>query len=206
VYKNTIAVDGPLHALGFPLPGVPYSSLTVSIDDVFTRQLAYYRYVRICFVCLGNICRSPTAEAVMRRLVEEVGLDGRVTLDSAGLSHWHVGELADSRTRSAAANRGIAISHRARQFTAADLERFDLVIAMDQENLAGIRRLMRGRNTPAVQLLRSFDPSSPEGAEVPDPYTGGPEGFDYVLDVCECACRGLVEFVQGQLSPSRAPR
>jgi protein-tyrosine phosphatase len=156
--------------------------------------------VRICFVCLGNICRSPTAEAVMRRLVDDAGLAGRVTLDSAGTGHWHVGELADPRTRSAAANRGIEISHRARQFVAADLERFDLVIAMDRDNLAALRRLLGRRDRPDVRLLRAFDASAPGGAEVPDPYAGGPDGFDHVLDLCERACRGLVEHVRAGLT------
>jgi low molecular weight protein-tyrosine phosphatase len=156
--------------------------------------------VRICFVCLGNICRSPTAEAVMRHLVDDAGLAGRVSLDSAGTGNWHVGELADPRTRSAAASRGIEISHRARQFVAVDLERFDLVIAMDRDNLAAIRRLLGRRDRPEAHLLRAFDATAPDGAEVPDPYAGGPDGFDHVLDLCERACRGLVEHVRTRLT------
>lgn len=132
----------------------------------------------------------------MRRLVEEAGLADRVVLDSAGTGHWHVGELADPRTRAAAAARGIEIAHRARQFVAADLERFDLVIAMDRENLAAIRRLGGGRNPPVVCLLRAFEPDAPEPADVPDPYAGGPDGFHHVLDLCERACRGLLEYVR----------
>jgi protein-tyrosine phosphatase len=156
--------------------------------------------VRICFVCLGNICRSPTAEAVMQRLVDDAGLAGRVTLDSAGTGHWHVGTPADPRTRAAAASRGIAITHRARQFVAADLDRFDLVLAMDADNLANLRRLLGRRDHPEVRLLRAFDASAPDGAEVPDPYAGGPDGFDHVLDLCERACRGLVEHVRTRLT------
>jgi protein-tyrosine phosphatase len=156
--------------------------------------------VRICFVCLGNICRSPTAEAVMRRLVDDAGLTGRVTLDSAGTGHWHAGEPADPRTRSAAASRGIDITHRARQLVAADLARFDLLIAMDRDNLAAIRRLLGRRDRPEAHLLRAFDPTAPDGAEVPDPYSGGPDGFDHVLDLCERACRGLVEHVRTRLT------
>jgi protein-tyrosine phosphatase len=135
----------------------------------------------------------------MRHLVAAAGLDDRVTLDSAGTGHWHVGELADPRTRTAAANRGIEISHRARQLTAADLERFDLVLAMDRDNLAAIRRMLGGRDTPLVGLLRAFDASAPDDAEVPDPYAGGPAGFDHVLDLCERACRGLVDHVRARL-------
>jgi protein-tyrosine phosphatase len=155
--------------------------------------------VRICFVCLGNICRSPTAEAVMQRLVDDAGLAGRIALDSAGTGNWHVGEQADPRTRSAAARRGIAIPHRARQLVAADLDRFDLLVAMDGDNLANIRRMAGTGAVPAAQLLRAFDADAPEGAEIPDPYAGGPDGFDHVLDLCERACRGLLRYAQDRL-------
>jgi protein-tyrosine phosphatase len=158
--------------------------------------------VRICFVCLGNICRSPTAEAVMQRLIDEAGLTTRVTLDSAGTGHWHAGELADPRSRAAARARGLDITHRARQLVAADLERFDLLVAMDHDNLHGIRRLPGTRSRPEVRLLRSFDPASAAGAAVPDPYAGGADGFDHVLDLCEAACRGLVDHVRAQLAES----
>jgi protein-tyrosine phosphatase len=156
--------------------------------------------MRICFVCLGNICRSPTAEAVMRRLVADAGLADRVTLDSAGTGNWHAGELADSRTRAAASRRGIEITHRARQLVAGDLERFDLVLAMDRDNLADIRRLFGRRAHPELALLRAFDATAPGGAEVPDPYAGGPDGFEDVLDLCERACRGLVEHIRARLA------
>jgi protein-tyrosine phosphatase len=135
----------------------------------------------------------------MRHQIAAAGLGDRVTLDSAGTGHWHAGELADPRSRAAAASRGIEISHRARQFTPADLERFDLVLAMDRDNLAAIRRMLGGRDTPLVTLLRAFDPSAPDDAEVPDPYAGGPAGFDHVLDLCERACRGLVVHVRDRL-------
>jgi len=134
----------------------------------------------------------------MRRLVEDAGLAERVTLDSAGTGHWHAGELADPRARAAAARRGVAITHRARQFTAADLERFDLVVAMDRDNLSELRRMIGSRATPVARLLRGFDAAAPAGAEIPDPYAGGAAGFDHVLDLCEQACRGLLAHVQGQ--------
>jgi protein-tyrosine phosphatase len=152
--------------------------------------------VRICFVCLGNICRSPTAEAVMQRLVDDAGLGDQIALDSAGTGDWHVGEPADPRTRAAAAKRGIAIPHRARHFVAADLERFDLLVAMDTANLTAIRGMLGRRPAPELRLLRSFEPGAPDGAEVPDPYSGGPAGFDHVLDLCERACRGLLQHVR----------
>jgi low molecular weight protein-tyrosine phosphatase len=162
--------------------------------------------VRICFVCLGNICRSPTAEGVMRALVEAAGLGDRVTLDSAGTGGWHVGESPDPRTAEAAARRGYDLTElRARQFRAADFDRFDLVVAMDRQNVADLRRLARHHPSgdPEIRLLRSFDPAAPEGAEVPDPYAGGSDGFERVLDICERACRGLLS--QLELDP-RASR
>ena len=158
--------------------------------------------VRICFVCLGNICRSPTAEGVMAKLLAEGGLADRVTIDSAGTGAWHAGELADPRTRSAASKRGIELTHRARQFTRHDLDQFDLVIAMDRENLRHLTLLTERRAQPEVRLLRSFDPAAPAGAEVPDPYSGGEEGFEKVLDQCERACAGLIAHVRERMNPA----
>lgn len=156
--------------------------------------------MRLCFVCMGNICRSPTAHGVMEHLVREAGLAGRIEIDSAGTGAWHVGELPDPRARAAAKKRGYDLSHRARRFTADDFTRFDLVLAMDRENLASLHRLARGRGHAAsVRLLRSFDPDAPEGAEVPDPYYREDDGFEHVLDICERACRGLLEHVRARL-------
>ena len=132
----------------------------------------------------------------MRALADRAGVE--LILDSAGTGDWHVGEPPDPRTRRAAAKRGYDLEPlRARQFTTADFDRFDLVIAMDRQNLANIERLARGLNqTPKISLLRSFDPTAPTGAEVPDPYSGGPSGFEEVLDICERACAGLLEWCQ----------
>lgn len=153
--------------------------------------------VRVCFVCLGNICRSPTAEGVMRHLVREAGLEGKIEVDSAGTAGYHSGEPPDSRARAAGKRRGVVISGRARRFEASDFERFDYVLAMDRTNLQDLRRLAAGARTKAhVELLRSFDPESPEGASVPDPYYGGDEGFDEVFDICWAACRGLLEMIR----------
>jgi protein-tyrosine phosphatase len=145
--------------------------------------------MRICFVCLGNICRSPTAEGVMRRLL---GDRTDIEIDSAGTGDWHVGELADPRTREAARTRGIDLTHRARQFVRADFDRFDLVLAMDAANLKTLHAMRGDRATPDLRLFRSFDPTAPRGAEVPDPYSGGRDGFEIVLDQCERACAGLL--------------
>jgi protein-tyrosine phosphatase len=158
--------------------------------------------VRICFVCLGNICRSPTAEGVMANLLAQSGLADRVIIDSAGTGAWHAGELPDPRTRAAASRRGIELTHRARQFTRHDLEQFDLVIAMDRQNLAHLKTLLGTRPHPEVRLLRSFDATAPAGAEVPDPYSGGEEGFEKVLDQCERACAGLIAHVRERMNPA----
>jgi protein-tyrosine phosphatase len=156
--------------------------------------------MRICFVCLGNICRSPTAEGVMQMLVDQAGLADAITIDSAGTGDYHSGEQADPRTRAAASRRGIELTHLARQFTREDLERYDLVVAMDAANLRILRRLIGDRATPELCLLRSFDPTAPADAEVPDPYyAGGERGFEEVLDQCERACAGLLAHARERL-------
>ncbi|HET9625050.1 MAG TPA: low molecular weight protein-tyrosine-phosphatase [Kofleriaceae bacterium] len=156
--------------------------------------------MKICFVCLGNICRSPTAHGVMVRLVEQAGLGDVVTIDSAGTAAYHVGELPDPRSRAAARRRGVELDHRARQFVAADLDRFDLVLAMDLQNLRSLRKLAAGRAAPTIALLRSFDPTADADAEVPDPWPGGEAGFEDVLDQCERACAGLLAHVKARLA------
>lgn len=153
--------------------------------------------VRVCFVCLGNICRSPTAEGVMRHLVESEGLADRILVDSAGTAAYHVGERADPRSRQAARERGIALASRGRQFEDGDFDRFDYVLAMDTENLSNLRALPGADTFQGVlALARDFDSAAPSGADVPDPYYGGDSGFDHVLDLCEAACRGLVDHLR----------
>ena len=149
--------------------------------------------IRLCFVCLGNICRSPTAHGVMLHLVGEAGLTGRVSVDSAGTGDWHLGEPPDPRTRAVARRRGIVLEHRAQHFGSRDFARYDLVIAMDRSNRRDLERLAPTEADRAkIRLLRSYDPAAPEDAEVPDPYYGGDDGFDEVFDICEAACRGLL--------------
>ncbi len=151
--------------------------------------------MRLCFVCLGNICRSPTAEAVMRKLLDDAGV-AHVTIDSAGTGDWHLGDPPDTRARDVARRRGIAMDHRAQKFTAADLDRFDLVLAMDRNNLRDLRAMARSDEARAkIRLLRSFDPGA-SSPDVPDPYYGKPADFEHVFDVCEAACRGLLEHVK----------
>jgi protein-tyrosine phosphatase len=154
--------------------------------------------VRLSFVCLGNICRSPTAEAVMRHLVKQAGLQDRILIDSAGTGDWHVGEPRDRRSAEVGRRRGIPLSGRARQFVPTDFARFEFVLAMDRQNLVNLRGLAPDDAArDKVRLLRSFDPTIIEGDdEVPDPYFGGPEGFDEVFDICLRACQGLLDHLR----------
>jgi protein-tyrosine phosphatase len=155
------------------------------------------KQVAVSFVCMGNICRSPTAEAIMRHLVREAGLDAAITVDSAGTGDWHVGEERDRRSRATAKQRGMPITGPARQFERSDFARFDLVLALDEENARDLRRLAPTDEARAkVCLLREFDAGAAPGAEVPDPYYGGPEGFALVFDICLAACRGLLEHLK----------
>ncbi len=158
------------------------------------------RVIRLCFVCTGNICRSPTAEGVMRHLVREGGFDGSVLIESAGTGSWHVGQRADLRSRTAAEARGYDLPSRAQQFTSRFFERFDYVLCADSDNREHLERLAPNENASSkIHMLRDFDPGSPPGSDVPDPYYGGPEGFDEVLDICEAACRGLLAHLKREI-------
>lgn len=149
--------------------------------------------VRVCFVCLGNICRSPTAEGIFRHLVREAGLEGRIAVESAGTGGYHVGEPPDRRAAVTARERGVALGGRAQQFRARDFARFDHVVAMDATNRRDLLALAPDAAARAkVSLLRDFDPDAPPDAAVPDPYYGGDGGFDEVFDICDAACRGLL--------------
>jgi protein-tyrosine phosphatase len=148
--------------------------------------------IRLCFVCLGNICRSPTAEGVMLHLVREAGLEDREEIDSAGTGAWHAGERADPRSRAEAQSRGVDLPSVARQFSARDFDTFDYVIAMDRKNRVDLARLAPSdAHERKLHLLRSFDPGA-DGPDVPDPYYGGDDGFARVYDICEAGCRGLL--------------
>jgi low molecular weight protein-tyrosine phosphatase len=146
---------------------------------------------------MGNICRSPTAEAVMADLVLREGLGGLVTVASAGTGDWHVGDPPDARATAEATRRGIPMRGTAKQFRRADFGRFDMVLAMDEENARALRRLAPDDEGRAkVRLLRSFDPAAAGDLAVPDPYYGGPEGFSRVFDMVEAACRGLLDHLR----------
>lgn len=141
--------------------------------------------LRVLFVCSGNICRSPTAEAVLRRLVDEAGLAHEFDIDSAGTGSWHVGEPPDSRAVAAARERGLSVHGIARQITPEDFEIFDVIVAVDDDNLHRLAKIVPPGAPARVRKLAASD--------VPDPYYGGPDGFDRVLDLVEKDCRALLD-------------
>jgi protein-tyrosine phosphatase len=152
--------------------------------------------MRILFVCLGNICRSPTAEAVMRDLVRREGLEGEIEVDSAGTGDWHVGEPPDARSAQAARRRGIVMDGAARQVVAGDFDDWELLLAMDRSNHRALLELAPDDEArEKVRMLREYDAEAVASGDldVPDPYYGGERGFEDVLDLVERACRGLLD-------------
>ncbi|MEC4982958.1 MAG: low molecular weight protein-tyrosine-phosphatase [Oscillatoria sp. PMC 1068.18] len=150
---------------------------------------------KLLFVCLGNICRSPSAENIMNYLITQADLSERIVCDSAGTSSYHLGSPPDARMRAAAQKRGIELRGRARQFDVSDFEEFDLILAMDRENYADILELDRlGKYQDRVRLMCDFA-SKHQECDVPDPYYGGSQGFDRVIDLLLDACQGLLDYV-----------
>ena len=159
---------------------------------------------RILFVCLGNLCRSPTAEGGMRSLVVQAGLEDSIELESAGTGAWHVGSPPDERATAEARARGVALEGSARQVRTSDFTDFDVLIAMDSANLRDLRALAHGDEERAkVRLLREFDPASAGSGEldVPDPYYGAGDGFATVFDLVHAACQGLLAQIQAGEMP-----
>ncbi|MGC0330868.1 protein-tyrosine phosphatase [Streptomyces sp. SAI-170] len=155
---------------------------------------------RVCFVCTGNICRSPMAESVFRARVAEAGLDSEVEVDSAGTGGWHEGDPADPRTVAVLEEHGYDGDHVARQFQASWFSRLDLVIALDSGHLKALRRLAPTEQDAAkVRLLRSYDPTADGDLDVPDPYYGGMDGFEECLEMVESASTGLLHAVRERL-------
>ncbi|MGW2722869.1 low molecular weight protein-tyrosine-phosphatase [Streptomyces sp. NPDC001492] len=155
---------------------------------------------RVCFVCTGNICRSPMAESVFRARTADAGLDGLVEVDSAGTGGWHEGDGADPRTVSVLEENGYECVHTARQFQPSWFSRLDLVIALDTGHLKALRRLARTPEEAAkVRLLRSYDPAAGDDLDVPDPYYGGMDGFEECLEMVEAASEGLLAEVREQV-------
>jgi protein-tyrosine phosphatase len=172
--------------------------------------------VRLCFVCLGNICRSPTAEGVMGELIAESGLSHRIEVDSAGTGGWHVGQPADRRAAAEARRRGVELTGTARQLNAGDFYHFDMILAMDRRNLADLHDLAPEPGLrDKVHLLRSFDPALAavvavgdaggavarrhDDLDVPDPYYGEGDGFREVYELVAAACQGLLDHVRTNL-------
>ncbi|HUF82291.1 MAG TPA: low molecular weight protein-tyrosine-phosphatase [Burkholderiales bacterium] len=156
--------------------------------------------VKVLFVCMGNICRSPTAEGVFKRQVREAGLADRVLSDSAGTHDYHVGEAPDPRAQSAALRRGYDLSELCgRQISRRDFSEFDYVLVMDEANLRQLKRLCPPEHAGKVKLLMEFARNA-KVREVPDPYYGGTRGFEEVLDMVEDASRGLLEQVRERIS------
>jgi protein-tyrosine phosphatase len=157
--------------------------------------------IKVLFVCMGNICRSPTAQGVFELLVRDKRLNERVHVDSAGTHGYHVGEGPDDRAREAAARRGIDLSRqRARRVKIADFEYFDYVIAMDRGNLEELVSMCPGPHRAKLRLLLDFAPHLAPQRDVPDPYYGGAQGFERVLDLVEEGARGLLEDLQRRLA------
>ena len=150
----------------------------------------------VVFVCTGNICRSPIAEKVFARAIEQVGLADRVHVSSAGTGPWHVGGPADDRAAALLSEHGYGETHVARQIDD-ELLGADLLVALDEGHLRALRRV--APDPDRVRLLRSFDPAAPPRAGVPDPYYGGPDGFTEVLTMIRAATPGLLEHVRAQL-------
>jgi len=155
-------------------------------------MIEYKGKVSVLFVCMGNICRSPTAEGVFRHFVEEAGLGDSVAVDSAGTHAYHINEPADRRAQAAAERRGYSMTHiRARRVRADDFERFEYIIAMDRDNLSNLIDQADAEHHEKIRLFLEY--SSGKETEVPDPYYGGAAGFERVLDLIEDASRGLLE-------------
>ena len=148
--------------------------------------------IRVLMVCLGNICRSPTAEAMLRKQVHDAGLDGRIEVDSAGTADYHVDSPPDRRAIAHGERRGLSMKHlRGRQVGPADFERFDLMLAMDEDNLAQLRRIRPAGSRAKLALLMAYAPRAGSRV-VPDPYYGGADGFETVLDLCDAAADGVI--------------
>ena len=179
------------------LTAVPAHPTIVRVTSS-TPRLPY----RVIFVCMGNICRSPMAEAVLRTKLDRAGLSAQVVVDSAGTGSWHVGDPADQRTRAALSARGYPEEHLARVFDRQWFGERDLVIALDLDNQRTLRRMAPDRaQADAVRLLREFDPDA-DGLEVPDPYYGGTADFALALDQVEAACDGLVDHLRTTVRPA----
>ncbi len=157
--------------------------------------------ISILFVCLGNICRSPLGEGVLAHRLEEEDLSDRVRVDSAGTGAWHQGEPPDPRSTDVALRHGITLGGRARRVSVEDFHEFDYILAMDRSNLQDLRHLeSQGEGGALLTLFREFDPQQDGDLDVPDPYYGGPDGFDLMFDMVDRTCAAFVEHLLSELS------
>lgn len=153
--------------------------------------------MKILFVCLGNICRSPLAEGIMKHKIEAAGLSQKIAVDSCGTANYHIGDKPDERTRNNAMKNGVRLTHLGRQISATDLAEFDFVLAMDRSNHQNIMRLATASQHAAkVKLIREFD--SEPGDEVPDPYYGGEQGFQEVYEILDRSVDGFIDYLKSQ--------
>lgn len=183
-----------LGGYGYTSPSKCPFKLSKSIMHTFPRRaITKDKPYRINFVCLGNICRSPTAEGVFQHLVIEDGLEEYFEIDSAGTGSWHVGNPANSKSQDVANQHGIKLLSRARQAVPSDLEYFDLIVAMDHSNAGDLQGMaIKDEHVEKIVLLRDFDTDPGDGA-VPDPYYGGLDGFKNVFDIIYRSCRALLD-------------
>ena len=157
--------------------------------------------VSVLFVCLGNICRSPLGEGILAHRLEEEDLSNRVRVDSAGTGAWHQGDPPDPRSSEVAMRHGIALRGRARLVSVEDFHEFDYIFAMDRTNLRDLRHLeSQGEGGALLTLFREFDPHQDGDLDVPDPYYGGPEGFDLMFDMVDRTCAAFIEHLLSELS------
>lgn len=157
--------------------------------------------MKVLFVCLGNICRSPMAEGVFRHMVENEGLNDKITIDSAGTSRYHTGSLPDARMRQVAQQHGIELTHKARQLSFGDFYDFHYIVAMDSNNYEDIlsEKPVNDDHRAKIVMMRSYDPAA-ESIDVPDPYYGGPEGFENVYQMLHRSCHNLLQEVKEELA------
>ena len=160
--------------------------------------------IHICFVCLGNICRSPLAEGVFKSLIQQEGLQEEIRVSSAGVGSWHIGELPDERMLQTAQKNGIQLTSRARQFQPEDFEETDLILAMDRSNLTALEQMCPSPVAiEKIRLFRFFDPLAEGDLDVPDPYYGGNQGFDNVFEMVNRTCPMILDFIRKEKLQSK---
>jgi protein-tyrosine phosphatase len=159
--------------------------------------------IKVLFVCLGNICRSPLAEAIFKHKLKERGLENQIEADSCGTSNYHIGGNPDPRTIANAKKNGVSIDHCGRQLSVSDIENFDYILAMDSSNFRNIHLVLKDeKHKPKIQMMRDYDPQGK--GDVPDPYYGGEKGFQEVFDILDRTMDGFLDHLASS-SPSPHP-